>query len=330
MLGEFDMIERLLRPLARGQAGAFDLADDAALIHDREGRGLVVTTDTLVEGTHFLPDDPPDSVGRKLVRVNLSDMVAKAAWPVAAFLNLAWPRRRPTAELEALIAGLGADLAELCGEVPLMGGDTTATDGPLVLTLTLMGSPVGPRPVLRRGAAPGDVVCVSGTIGDAGLGLAVLSQGLVLEAPEGPVAAYRTPQPPPLAFTPALARFARAGLDVSDGLLADLGHLARVSGVAVVLELDQIPLSQAAHDWLTGQADPLAAAIWLAGRGDDYQTVLACRPTDWPALQAAAAELGLPLTRIGACRGGDGVIPRWSGEPVRIDPAAKGWRHTLG
>jgi thiamine-monophosphate kinase len=332
-MDEFAVIDALLRPLARGFPGAFDLTDDAALLTDKAGRGLVITTDTLVEGTHFLPDDPPATVGAKLVRVNLSDMIAKGAVPVAALLNLTWPRgegagRGPGA-LEAFVGGLAADLAGLCGDIPLIGGDTTTTSGPMVAGLTLIGSPCGARPVLRRGASPGDVVCVTGTIGDAGLGLEVLARGLITEGAEALVAAYRTPAPPPLGFAQLVAEGARAALDVSDGLLADAAHLARASGVAVLLDLDLLPLSEAGHGWLAGQPDPLAAAAWLAGRGDDYQTLLACRPGDLPRLQAGAEALGTSLTRIGACRSGETVIPRWGGEPVELGSLARGWRHRI-
>lgn len=326
---EFTLIEQLLRPLARGHAGAFDLADDAALLVDRVGRGLVITTDTLVEGTHMLPDDPPATVGAKLVRVNLSDLIAKGARPVAALLNLSWPRGRPRGALEAFVAGLGRDLEELCGAIPLIGGDTTVTGGPLVASLTLLGTPVGVRPVLRRGASAGDIICVTGVIGDAGLGLEVLARGLLLDAADAVVAAYRRPMVPPAAMADLVALHARAALDVSDGLLADAGHLARASGVGVLLDLDALPLSQAAYAWFTGQADPVAAALWLAGRGDDYQTLLACRPGDLAPLQAAAAGLGVTVTRIGACRSGERVLPRWRGEAVPLDPAQAGWRHRL-
>lgn len=313
--GEFDWIERLLRPLTLGAPGALDLLDDAAVIRPREGHDLVVTKDAMVAGVHFLPDDPLDTVARKLLAVNLSDLAAKGAEPVGYFLSVAWPKDTPWSAKEAFAAGLreGGQRWRL----PLLGGDTVSTPGPLTLTATLMGEVPAGGMIRRATAQPGDLLVVSGPIGDGWLGLQA-AQGL-LDAPRL-AGHYRTPQPR-LDLIPTLRQFARASADVSDGLLADAGRIAIASGLAVEVALDQMPVSDEAAAWLAGQPDEVAARLALSTGGDDYQIVCAVDPAELPALQAA--ETG--LTVVGRFKLGEGVSATFEDRALPIGPL--GWSH---
>jgi thiamine-monophosphate kinase len=323
---EADLIAALFAPLTRGDPGAFDLRDDAAHVRAGPG-GLIVTVDQVIEGTHFLPDDPPEAVAAKLVRRNLSDLVAKGARPVAAFLTIAWPVARDRADLAAFAAALGRDLDWECGGCPLLGGDTSRTDGGLVATLTLMGGPGPGRegPVPRGGGRAGDVLMVTGDIGASWLGLqARLGRLGDVACPEA-VARSLTPRPPPLAMADVVARHARAAIDVSDGLLADAAALGRESGLGVAIDLDATPLHPEVAAWLAAQADRTAALLSLAGGGDDYQTLCAIDPQDARDAQSEALAAGATLTAIGRLRTGTGLDLTVAGEPVAA-PETLGWQ----
>src|SRR5689334_5497467 len=272
---EFSEIARLFRPLTGGAPGAFDLLDDAAVVPQRPGFDLVVTTDAMVEGVHFLPGEDPALVARKLVRVNLSDLAAKAAEPFGAFLTVCWSPAYGPDERAAFAHGLGADLRAF--GVALMGGDTSRTPGPLTVNLTALGWAPEGRMVRRAGAQAGDVVAVSGTIGDGVLGLAA-ARGETAD-PDGYLAGRLRLPTPRLDLREALRRHAKAAADVSDGLVADAGHIATASGVALELDLDRMPLSPAARAWLDAQPDRAAALVRLATGGDDYEVVAVFRTT---------------------------------------------------
>lgn len=305
---EFGEIEQLFRPLTGGAAGAFDLLDDAAVVPQRPGFDLVVTKDAVVEGVHFPVGEAPDLIARKLLRVNLSDLAAKAAEPFAAFLAVAWPTGLDADGRAAFARGLGEDLRTF--GVALLGGDTVRTPGPFTASLTALGWVPEGRMVRRAGAAPGDLLMVSGTIGDATLGLAAVMGEL--DDPDGSLTAhYRLPQPR-LDLREAL-KAASAAADVSDGLVADAGHVAKASGVGLVLDLDRLPLSDAAAAWLGRQPDRTAALVRLACGGDDYEIVCAA-PTPLAG-----------FTVIGEVRAGHGVRVRHAGSSVSV--GAGGWRH---
>jgi thiamine-monophosphate kinase len=309
---EFGEIERLFRPLTGGAAGAFDLLDDAAVIPQRPGHDLVVTKDAVVAGVHFPADEAPGLVARKLLRVNLSDLAAKAAEPFAVFLAVAWPDGFDARQRTAFAAGLGQDLAAF--GVSLMGGDTVSTPGPFTASLTAMGWVPQGGMVRRAGARPGDLLMVSGCIGDGALGLKAALGGIA--DPDGYLAdRYRLPRPR-LDLRQPLRAHAHAAADVSDGLVADSGHIARASGLQVVLELDRVPLSPAAEQWLSMQVDREAARLWLATGGDDYEVVC-----------AAPREIE-GFTVVGEFSAGDGVEVRAGGHT--IEAGAGGWRHGSG
>ncbi len=308
-LDEFGEIARLFRPLARGAPGAFELMDDAAVIPSRPGFDLVITKDAIIEGVHFLAGERAELVGRRLARVNLSDLAAKGAEPQAAFLAVAWPPVWTEADRASFAAGLGADLKD--AGVSLLGGDTVATPGPFTASLTLMGWVPGGRMVRRASARAGDRLMVSGHIGDAWLGLAA-ARGQVAD-PDGYLEGrYRLPTPR-LDLARAVLDHASSAADVSDGLIADAGHIAEASGVELVLDLERVPLSAAARAWLALQPDATAARLALASGGDDYEIV-------------ATAAVALPgFTVIGEVVEGHGVTVRDNGQPV--EPGAGGWRH---
>ena len=218
---EFSLIARHFRPLAG--PGAMDLTDDAAVLTPPPGRQLVLTADAMVAGVHFLPDDPPDLVGRKLLRVNLSDLAAKGAVPLGYLMTVSTPRDTPEAWFAGFAAGLAQDQATY--RVTLLGGDTTSTPGPISLSLTILGHVAPDTAVHRFGAQDGDEIWVTGTIGDGALGLAV-ARGRLIDPTGFLLSRYRLPQP---RVGIALAGIASAGMDVSDGLVQDLGHICRAS-----------------------------------------------------------------------------------------------------
>jgi thiamine-monophosphate kinase len=275
----------------------------------------------MVEGVHYLPDDPPETIGRKLLRVNLSDLAAMGAEPLAYLMTTALPRGTGPEWLEGFAAGLAAD--QRAFGLHVLGGDTVSTPGPACLSLTILGT-VPPGAALRRnGARPGDELWVSGTIGDGALGLAVL-QGRVPADAEGHLAhRYRLPEPR-LALGVALRGVARAAMDVSDGLAQDLGHLCRGGGVGAVLELGRVPLSPAAAA-VVGE-DP----SWLprlATGGDDYELLFAAAPTDAARVEAAARATGTRATRVGHFTDGPAKVTVLSPDGGAMTLPQGGWSH---
>jgi thiamine-monophosphate kinase len=315
--GEFEFIARHLRPLATAR-GALALADDAALLEPAPGRQLVLAKDAMVAGVHFLPADPPRQVAQKLLRVNLSDLAAMGAAPVGYLLALARPADITDDWLAEFCAGLAADNAAF--EVALLGGDTVSTPGPLTLSLTAVGEVPTGAALLRGGAGPGDDVWVSGTLGDAALGLQVLQGTLELAEPARAVLVerYRLPQPR-LELGQALRGIASAAIDISDGLVADLGHILEVSGVGAELQADALPLSAAAREV------PGARDAALAG-GDDYELLFTAPPARQADVAALARQLGIPLTRIGAIRADPSLhVLDQKGQELRV--RRSGWQH---
>ncbi len=311
--GEFALIARHFRPLAG--PGALDLGDDAALLTPPSGRELVLSADAMVAGVHFLADDPPDLVARKLLRTNLSDLAAMGAVPLGYLLTVSAPKTTADSWFAGFAAGLAADQRQF--GVALLGGDTTATPGPISLSLTILGHVAPGRAIRRRGACAGDDLWVSGTIGDAALGLAAL-QGEVADEDGFLAKRYHLPEPR-LSLGWAVAGLVHAGLDVSDGLVQDAGHLSRAAGLTVVIAAAAVPLSP-----------PARAArrleLCLTG-GDDYELLLAAPPQAAAALTAAAAAAGVPLTRIGSFHPGSARVDvrDSSGQPLPL--ARPGWSH---
>jgi thiamine-monophosphate kinase len=305
--GEDRLIARYFKPLAK-HPGAFALADDAAAIVPPRGCDLVLKTDGIVGGVHFFPDDPPDVVGKKALRVNLSDLAAKGAEPLGFLLTLALPVEIGDAWLAPFARGLGAD-ADLFG-CPLFGGDTVRTGGPVTISIAVFGAVPHGKMVRRAGARSGDRVLVTGTIGDAALGLllrrdgsAAARWGLGRDRQDHLTSRFLVPQPR-TAIALALRAHASAAMDVSDGLAGDLAKLCGVSGVAAEVELARLPLSDAARAALA--KEPALIETIVTG-GDDYE-VLACVPAEEvEALRRAAAAAGVALTEIGTVGAGEGA-----------------------
>ncbi|MEQ1617538.1 MAG: thiamine-phosphate kinase [Terricaulis sp.] len=305
---EFEIIRALFAPLATDPQ-ARGLIDDVAVLAAREG--LVVTTDAIIEGVHFLPDDPIDTVAKKALRVNFSDLVAKGARPVGVLLTLLWPNARPAAQIAGFARGLGEDLKLY--EVALLGGDTCATPGPLTVSITAFGDPCGARTPSRADASIGEQVWVTGVIGEAYLGLMQLTSepDILGAAPEDRVdhlAAqarlhYRVPQPP-VALAPAIADFASASIDVSDGLIADAAKLAAASGVAIRIDADAVPLL-GGEDYVARHG--AAGLMRLLCGGDDYEALFTAAPESRGAILAAGRAAGINVTLIGDVEAGAGV-----------------------
>ena len=316
-MDEFGFIAKYLSALA-GPEG-FDLKDDVAVWKAPKGLEVVISMDTQVEGVHF-PDGKFDAqTAEKLIRVNISDLVSKGADPIGYFLSLTLSEQVDEEALETFCQGLAS--AQNRYGIKLWGGDTTRTKGKNVLTVTLVGTvPMG-KTVLRSGAQVGDLVCVTGCIGDSYLGLKTVlnqkdkfgSQSTYWES------AYHLPEPP-FALRQAIRKYATAALDISDGLLADAGHIADVSGVGIDIFLTTIPLSTASTKWVLGERDHQKARVKLATGGDDYQVLMCVSEQKVSALKKQAAKAGIALTIIGKITDGSGVKCRDSqGNEVKID-----------
>ena len=321
--GEFETIERLLRPLAHPEWGR-GLADDVAVLPSRPGYDLVLTKDAMVEGVHFLPDDPLDMVARKLLRVNLSDLAAKGAEPFGYLMACFWSERCGWPEREAFAAGLAEDQAKF--GVHLLGGDTVRTSGPASFSLTAMGWATTGKTVSRAGAQVGDLVFVTGVIGDGLLGLRAARGELSLEAEriDALTSHYRTPTPR-LDFADVVRELATASIDVSDGLAADLAHVARASRAGVTLNLNVLPLSAAAQAWFDDRVDPQLSLEDLASGGDDYEIAFTAHPRHEETLRREAERRLLRLTRIGEVTAGSGLTVTYDSKPIKM--ARSGWTH---
>jgi thiamine-monophosphate kinase len=305
--GEDRLIARHFKPIAK-HPGALGLTDDAALLSPPPGQALVVTADAIVGGVHFFVDDPADAVARKALRVNLSDLAAKGAKPAGFVLTLALPKGLGDAWLKSFALGLGADTRKY--GCPLLGGDTVYTPGPVSISITAFGTVPNGTMVRRAGASVGDHVIVTGTIGDAALGLRLRKERAIakrwkLDAAmqRHLLARYLVPEPRN-ALAEVLRRHASAAMDVSDGLAGDLGKLCRASGVGAIVETANVPLSKGARTALA--AEPKAIEAILTG-GDDFEVVAAIPPRKLRAFLAAAKRAGVAVSQIGRVTAGQGV-----------------------
>jgi thiamine-monophosphate kinase len=301
------LIARYFRPLAT-VPGALRLADDAAVIAPPPDSDIVVTTDGVIAGVHFFPDDPPGSIARKALRMNLSDLAAKGAKPMGFVISIALPVGTDAAFLAAFAAELGEDAARY--GCPLYGGDTDHTPGPLSVSITAFGTVPHGRMVQRSTAKAGDRIIVTGTIGDASLGVKLrrdhglakswrLDEAMSVELERR----YLLPKPRN-ALAEAVLQHATAAMDVSDGLAGDLGKLCRASSVAAEIDVSRVPLSAAARAALA--ADPALIETVLTG-GDDYEIVLTLAPEKFAALRSAAQAVGISVAEIGEVKAGDGA-----------------------
>ncbi len=324
--GEDRLIARFFKPLAT-HPGALGLADDAAILEPPAGHDLVLKTDAVTGGIHFFPDDSPDAIARKALRVNLSDLAAKGAKPLGFLLTVALPSTIDDVWLEKFSAGLQADAKTFA--CPLFGGDTIRTSGPVTVSIFAFGSVPKGRMVKRHGAKAGDRIVVTGTIGDAALGLAVrkasdVAQVWKLDAAghEHLLDRYLLPRPRS-ALAEAVQACASAAMDVSDGLVGDLGKLCAASGVSAEIAVSSVPLSAAAQCALAADAKLIETV--LTG-GDDYEIVCAMRPDAVPAFRTRAAKADIAVADIGAIVDGTGE-PRFIGANGPLSFTRKSFSH---
>jgi len=308
---EFDRIARYFRPLAG--PGALDLQDDAAVFTPPAGRELVIAADAMVAGVHFLPGDAPNLVARKLLRTNLSDLAAMGADPLGYLTTISVPRATPDAWFAAFAAGLADDQAEF--GLSVLGGDCTSTPGPVSLSLTILGHVAPGEAIRRNGARVGDEIWVSGSIGDGALGL-LAAQGKIAD-PDGFLAhRYHLPQP---RLGLARAGLVQAAMDVSDGLVQDLGHLCRASDVGAEIIAADVPLS--------AQARAVGDLARCLTGGDDYELLLAIAPANVTAFRAHAATRGVAVTRIGVFTHAAADVRVLGPDGAQMVLGTGGWSH---
>ena len=301
------LIARYFRPLAK-HPGALGLSDDAAVLTPPPGCDLVLTTDGVIAGVHFFPHDPPGLVARKVLRMNLSDLAAKGAKPVGFLLSVALPAPIDETWIAAFAKGLGEDAKEY--GCPLLGGDTDHTPGPLSITVAAFGALPHGKMVRRTTAKPGDAVVVTGTIGDASLGLLLRKDnvlvkrwGLSDEQSDYLNRRYLLPEPR-TALADAVLNHASAAMDVSDGLAGDLAKLCRASGVGAEIDVARVPLSDAVRAAI--EADPALRETALGG-GDDYEILLTLPAEKLAAFRRSADVAGIAVTEIGRITAGEGA-----------------------
>lgn len=313
-LSEFDLIRRFFAAVGATRDDVLlGVGDDCALVQVPEGEQLAVTVDTLVEGVHFLPGCDPESLGHKALAVNLSDLAAMGARPAWATLALTLPAADPE-WLSGFSSGLGSLARRFA--VQLIGGDTTS--GPLGITVQVQGFVPAGEALRRDAAAAGDLIAVTGTLGDAGLALRQRQAGL----PPGRLDRRLDRPTPRVEAGLALRGIARAAIDVSDGLLADLGHICRASGVGASLELSALPLSPQV------QAQVKASGDWTLplSSGDDYELCVTIPASHWKRAVEETAAAGVELTRIGVIETETGIRCR-NGKGVMVEAGNAGYQH---
>jgi thiamine-monophosphate kinase len=303
MSAEDKLIARYFGPLAT-DPGALGLSDDAAFIKPPPGCELVLKTDAIVGGVHFFNDDPAYHVACKALRVNLSDLAAKGAKPLGFLVSLALPAETSDAWLKSFADGLREDAATY--KCPLFGGDTVRTPGPVMVSVAMFGSVPDGMMVRRAGAKAGDKVFITGTIGDAALGLGLRNGAAwpLTQAQRDHLASrYLLPQPRS-ALAETVLHYASASMDVSDGLVGDLAKLCRVSGVAAEIDAARVPFSDAGRAVLA--ADPGARETAFTG-GDDYEILCTVEPSKVDRFRVAAMAAKVAVTEIGTITEGEGA-----------------------
>lgn len=318
-MNEFDIIATYFAPLTPPKDQLIlGIGDDAAIWQPAPGKQMILTVDTLHVGRHFLPDCPPSSVAHKALAVNLSDCAAMGAKPVGFLLSLSMPKAD-----ESWLADFCRGLQQLSNahDIVLMGGDTT--QGPLSVSITLIGEIEPGKALLRSGAKPGDDIYVSGTLGLPSLGLQVLRnhQYLPEAVYDACAQAYREPQPQ-LALGQALVGIAQSCIDISDGLAADLAHILTESQCGARITVDLLPMATLLQEY----AEPEQALDWCLSGGDDYQLIFTAHPDQRDTVKALSQKLDIPLTRVGQMTPGHELICQ-TAKGETVDLARKGWEH---
>jgi thiamine-monophosphate kinase len=328
--GEFDLIKKYLRPLATGESGAASLSDDAAVLQTKDGHRLVVTMDTLISGVHFFEFTPPRLIAAKSLRVNLSDLASMGADPAYYTLSLSLPingeMKCDSDWLESFSEALAIE--QDLYDITLVGGDTVSTPGPLSLTITAFGWVKIGQEIMRSGATAGDLIYVSGTIGDAWLGLTAIRGGHQEIAPsnlEFITESYHRPQPR-LNLGRRLFGVASSAIDISDGLAQDLGHICTESNVSATIQAGNIPLSGPARILLEGEPHLING---LLSGGDDYELLFTVPPKWQKTVADIAKELDLPLSKIGLIEASDQghLVTIFDELGTKMDLKSTGYQH---
>ena len=317
--GEFEVIAELLAPLGNGDPRSLEFRDDAAVLPPRPGTDTVMSTDTMVAGVHFPSGEDPEIVARRLLRVNLSDLAAMAATPDAYLLNLALPGGIGESWIEGFARGLRIDQERF--SATLLGGDITRTEGPAILSVTMIGEIPAGQAVTRAGAVSGDLVMVSGTIGDAALGLRAAGEGAATH--DFLVRRYLLPEPR-LALGQSLRGMATAMADVSDGLVADLGHICSASAAGARIGIARVPVSEAAAAMCRECGIDRTA---LVTGGDDYELVFTIAAGDRERVLAASGAVGVDIAEIGTITAGSAEVSLVDADGRPVEVASSGWRH---
>ena len=325
--GEDDLVREFLAPLAAGFSGALGLADDCAVLAPAPGTELVLKTDPVVAGIHFFPDDDPADIAWKALAVNVSDLAAKGATPRIYLMALSLPEAPERSWMAKFAAGLGE--AQRAFGIHLAGGDTDRTPGHFSIAITVIGEVPAGRMVRRAAARAGQAIYASGTLGEAALGLALRSDpalaarlGLTSDEAARAIRRYLRPEPR-IGLAPALLAHAAAAMDISDGLLKDLGRMCRSSGVGARIAATDLPLSSALRRAVAAEPDRISAAI---AAGDDYEILATVEMSSCAAFEAAARAGGVTVTRIGEITASPEVrVLGADGAP--ISPSRPGWDH---
>ena len=324
---EDELVRTFLAPLAAGFPGALGLKDDCAAFAPTPGSELVLKTDPVVAGVHFFADDDPADIAWKALAVNVSDLAAKGAAPRIYLMSLSLPEAPEREWMARFAEGLGA--AQRAFGIHLAGGDTDRTPGHLSMAITVIGEVPAGRMVRRAAAQAGDVLYVSGTLGDSALGLALKLDGglaarLGLSADEAAYAIGRYLRPQPrVALAEALRLHARAAMDLSDGLMKDLGRMCRASAVGAIVRTADLPLSPVMRRALIAEPARIRDAV---AAGDDYEILAAVAPSTCAGFEAAAQQAGVAVTRIGEVTSGPDVRVL-DAEGVPLAPGRSGWDH---
>lgn len=322
-MDEFSFIEKYLQPLTFGKGDALNLKDDAAIIPNKPGYDTVITKDAIAQGTHFFKGDNPAKLAQKLLRVNISDLAAKGASPYCCFLALVLPKHTNEAWLEEFAEGLNNDLKEFgCF---LGGGDTVVHDGPLVLSLTAIGHVPNGQAILRSGADVGDVIFVTGTIGDSYIGLQHIKNAGILAVNQNYTDRYYLPQPR-LSVGLQLQNIASSCIDVSDGLLADLTHICGCSKVGAEIELCKLPLSLMGEE--ATNSDKIFPLKAISG-GDDYELLFTSPARNINQIKEISRKTGVRITKIGKITPGNSVDVL-DGSGNKVEAKNYGYKHPLG
>ncbi len=321
-MNEFDIIESYFLPLTMGKDETAGLKDDAAVIAVPEGREIVISSDTLNAGTHFLKDEAPENIARKALRVSLSDLASMGADPLCYQLNIAYPQRPEGKWLKAFTDALLEDQKEF--GVFCSGGDTTSTHGALSISITVIGTVPSGKAIRRSGAKDGDLVVLTGVIGDAALGLKAL-WGRMEDHYGSAVARYRVPEPR-IGLSQVVRDYANAAIDISDGLMADLGHICAASLLGAEVKINPQALVFSGDVQMALDVNFVALDDILAG-GDDYELVLAVSPEHEEKIMLELKKMHLKPMVIGVFKDSISGITVFDGQGKETSLKASGWQH---